>query len=160
MSCQIPPRKKTVSSRLSPSRPPDFPAPRRHRSPYSNPPWWVCVSGKAGLPLVNHGPGRAPSPTQVGEKAGHFRGPLLMSSGSLLSDWAEWSGCSCDPSAPERQCPNSHLSSYLSAPQECCLLWTWSPGALLYPVSGKPGLALSEGRKDRKEELGSLLGEG
>ena len=35
-----------------------------------------------------------------------------------------------------------------------------SPGALLYPVSGKPGLELSEGRKDWKEELGSLLGEG
>lgn len=35
-----------------------------------------------------------------------------------------------------------------------------SPGALLYPVSDKPGLELSEGRKDRKEELGSLLGEG
>lgn len=34
------------------------------------------------------------------------------------------------------------------------------PGALLHPVSGKQGLELNEGRKDRKEELGSQLGEG
>lgn len=33
-------------------------------------------------------------------------------------------------------------------------------GTLLYLVSGKQGLELSEGRKDRKEELSSQLGEG
>lgn len=101
----------------------------------------------------------APSPTQVGGESvtsgGHCL--CLVAPCSLIGQ--NWPGQACDPSAPERQCPTATcLPTYL-LPRVLPAL-DLSPGALLYPVSDKPGLELSEGRKDRKEELGSLLGEG
>lgn len=71
----------------------------------------------------------------------------------------KWPGQACDPTALEGLCPNAtcfptHLLPRVPPAPHL------GPGALLHPVSGKQGLELSEGRKDRKEELGSLLGEG
>ena len=87
----------------------------------------------------------APSPTQVGGESvtsgGHCL--CLVAPCSLIGQ--NWPGQAC-------------LPTYL-LPRVLPAL-DLSPGALLYPVSDKPGLELSEGRKDRKEELGSLLGEG
>lgn len=68
-------------------------------------------------------------------------------------------GQACDPTAVERLCPNTTCLPTHRLPGVPPAVHP-GPGALLHPVSGKRGLELSEGRKDRKEELGSPLGEG
>lgn len=145
MSCQIPPRKKTVSL---PSSPPAVSQISQLLRKTQIPPIQilrvVCVSGKAGLPLVNHGPGRGSKSYAGGRRKRHL-GPLLMSSGSLLSDYSRIGLGSLVTPVPQRG----------SAPTATCLptyllprvlpALDLSPGALLYPVSGKPGLASSGG---------------
>lgn len=68
-------------------------------------------------------------------------------------------GQACDPTAVEGLCPSATCLPTHRLPRVLPAVHL-GPGALLYPVSGKQGLELSEARKDRKEELGSQLGEG
>lgn len=68
-------------------------------------------------------------------------------------------GQACDPTAVEGLCPNTTCLPTHRLPRVLPAVHL-GPGALLHPVSGKQSLELIESRKDRKEELGSQLGEG
>lgn len=129
MSCQIPPRKKTVSL---PSSPPAGSQISqllgRDRSPYSNPPCGMR-EWESWAPLVNHGPGRGSKSYAGGRRKRHFRGHCLCLVAPCSLIGQNWPGQAGDPSAPEGLCPNSHLSSYPSAPQSAAFSGpeSWSP---------------------------------
>lgn len=100
----------------------------------------------------------APSPALVGGEgvtSGGHRQCLVLP--ALIGQ--KWPGQACDPTALEGLCPNATCLPTHPLPRGLPTLHL-SPGALLHPVSGKQDLELSESRKDRREELGSLLGEG
>lgn len=101
----------------------------------------------------------APGPARVGGEGVTSGGPrqYLVAPCSLIGQ--KWPGQACDPTAVKGLCPNATCLSTHLLPRALLALHSGS-WALLHPVSGKQGLELSEGRKNRKEELGSQLGEG
>lgn len=101
----------------------------------------------------------APGPVRVGGEGVTSGGPLqcLVAPCSLIGQ--KWPRQACDPTAGKGLGPNATSFPTHLLPRVPSALHL-GPGALLHPVSGKQGLQLREGRKGRKEELGSQLGEG
>lgn len=100
-----------------------------------------------------------PGPVRVGREGVTSGGPhqCLVAPCSLIGQ--KWPGQACVPTAVEGLCPNATCFPTHPLPRVLPALHL-GPGALLCPVSGKQGLEFNEGRKNRKEELGSQLGEG
>lgn len=102
----------------------------------------------------------APGPARVGGEGVTSGGPhqCLVAPCSLIGQ--KWPGQACDPTAVKGLCPNATCLPTHLLPRVLLPALHLGPGALLHPVSVNQGLDISEGRKDRKGELGSWLGEG